>query len=66
MPQTCLRRYGQLNVCLYRNDRGLVVAKGINYSISSDLVIRATKPLVVQISKSLKEDEVPDDWRYFV
>jgi hypothetical protein len=49
----------------------IAVGKGIYHSIKSDLVVGSTGPLgdthmVVQISRSLKPDEFPDDWRYSV
>jgi hypothetical protein len=53
------------------NDNGIAVGEGICHSVKSDLVVGSTGPLrntqvAVQISKSLKPDEFPDDWRYSV
>ena len=57
-------------VSLY-NENGDVVGKGISHSIKSDLVVRNNGPLsdthvVVEISKSLKVDEFPNNWRYSI
>ena len=53
------------------NDNGIVVRERIFHSVKSDLIVKSTGPLratqvAVQISKSLKLDEFPDDWRYYV
>jgi hypothetical protein len=53
------------------NDGGIVVGEGICHSVKSNLVVGSTGPLgnthvAIQISKSLKRDEFPDDWRYSV
>jgi hypothetical protein len=53
------------------NEDGVAVAEGICHSVKSDLVIGTSGPLgkthvVVQISKSMKEGEFSDDWRYSV
>jgi hypothetical protein len=58
--------------CVYlHNDDRIAVGEGICYSIKSNLVVGSTGPLgdtqvAIQISKSLKLDEFPDDWRYSV
>ena len=54
-----------------QNVSGAVVAKGICRNVSSDDVIRSSGPLgdshvAVQISSSLSEIDVPDEWRYSV
>jgi hypothetical protein len=54
-----------------QNSDGIVVGEGICYSVNSDLVVGSTGPLgnthaAVHISRSLKPDEFPDDWRYSV
>ena len=48
---------------------GVHVAQGICYSVSSDVVIGANGPLgdlhvAVQISKTLNNEVVPDEWRH--
>jgi hypothetical protein len=53
------------------NEYGVAVGEGICHSVKSDLVVGSNGPLgdthvVVQILKSLKLDEFPDDWRYSV
>jgi hypothetical protein len=55
---------------LHNND-GIAVGEGICHSVKSDLVVGSTGPLgdmhvAVHISKSLKLDEFPDDWRYSI
>src|SRR5450759_128589 len=55
-------------VSLHNSD-GIALGEGICHSVKSDLVVGSTGPLgdthvVVQISRSLKPDEFPDDWRY--
>jgi hypothetical protein len=57
-------------VSLY-NDNGIAVEEGICHSIKSNLIVGSTGPLgdthvVVQISKSLKPYEFPDNWKYSV
>jgi hypothetical protein len=57
-------------VSLY-NDNGIIVEEGISHRFKSDLVVRSTGPLkdtqiAVQISKRLKVDEFPNDWKYYV
>jgi hypothetical protein len=53
------------------NENGDAVGEGIFHSVKSDLAIRNNRPfsdthVAVQISKSLKVDEFPDNWRYSV
>jgi hypothetical protein len=53
------------------NENRDAMEEGICHRVKSDLVVRNNRPLsdihvAVQISKSLKADEFPDDWRYFV
>jgi hypothetical protein len=53
------------------NCNGIAVGEGICHSVKSDLVLGSTGPLgnthvAVQISRSLKPDEFPDNWRYSV
>ena len=53
------------------NDMGLEVAKGLCQSVNCDMISGATVPLGdthvgVQISMSLSEDDVPDEWRYSI
>jgi hypothetical protein len=55
-------------VSLHNSD-GIVLGEGICHSVKSDLVVGSTGPLgdthvAVQVSRSLKPDEFPDDWRY--
>ena len=55
-------------VSLYNSD-GIALGEGICHSIKSDLVVGSTGPLgdthvAVQILRSLKPDEFPDNWRY--
>ena len=57
-------------VSLHNND-GIAVGEGICHSVKSNLVVGSTGPLgdthvAVQISRSLKPDEFPDDWRYIL
>ena len=57
--------------CMFlHNENGDAVGEGICHSIKSNLVVGNNGPLsdthVVQISKSLKEDEFSDNWRYYV
>ena len=57
-------------VSLYNSD-GIALEEGICHSVRFDLVVESTRPLgdthvVVQISRSLKPNEFPDNWRYFV
>ena len=57
-------------VSLY-NSNGIALEEGICHSVKSDLVVGNTGPLgdihvAVQISRSLKLDELPNDWRYSV
>ena len=57
------------NVITLQNEHGLPVAEGICHNVNSDLVIGSSGPLgdslvMVQISKSLGGEDVPDDWRY--
>ena len=58
--------------CVVRqNVSGAVVAEGICCNVSSDDVIGSSSPLgdshvAVQISSSLSEIDVPDEWRYSV
>jgi hypothetical protein len=60
------------NKCVsLHNCDGIAVGEGICHSVKSDLVLGSTGPLgdmhvAVQISRSLKPDEFPDDWRYSV
>ena len=54
-----------------QNVSGAVVAEGIYRNVSSDDVIGSSGPLgdshvAVQISSSLSEIDVPDEWRYLV
>ena len=56
---------------ILHNPFGTPVARGICVSISSDLVVGSAGPLgdlhvAVQISRSLCESEVPDEWRFSV
>ena len=56
---------------LLHNATGVSVASGIFRNVSSDAVIGSSGPLgdthvTVQISSSLCEDDVPDEWRYSV
>jgi hypothetical protein len=49
------------------NDDGITVGEGICHSVKSSLLVGSTGPLgdtqvAIQISKSLKPDEFPDDW----
>jgi hypothetical protein len=57
-------------VSLHNSD-GTALGEGICHSVKSDLVVGSTGPLgdthvAVQVSRSLKPDEFPDDWRYSV
>ena len=55
--------------CVSLHDtNGIALGEGICHSVKSDLVVGSTGPLgdthvAVQISRSLKPDEFPDDWR---
>jgi hypothetical protein len=49
------------------NDNWIAVAEGICHSVSSELVIGTSRQLgnthvAIQISKSFKEDELPNNW----
>jgi len=62
------RSWVGLCVVLYRND-GHPIAKCICCNVSSNHVVGTSGPLgdthvVVQVSFSLSEEDVPDDWRY--
>src|SRR5450759_762896 len=55
-------------VSLHNSD-GIALGEGICQSVKSDLVVGSTGPLgdthvAVHISRSLKPDEFPDEWRY--
>jgi hypothetical protein len=68
--RVCLDIYGQQNVYLCTIAMELQWVKGF-VSVKSDLVLGSTGPLgdthvVVQISRSLKPDEFPDDWKYSI
>ena len=56
---------------LLHNSDGIALGEGICHSVKSNLVVRNTGLLrdthvAVQISRSLKLDEFPNDWRYSV
>ena len=51
------------------NSNGIALGEGICHNVKSDLVVESTGPLgdihvAVHISRSLKPDEFPDDWKY--
>jgi hypothetical protein len=53
------------------NCDGIAMDEGICHSVKSDLVLGSTGPLgdmhvAVQISRSLKPNKFPDDWKYSV
>ena len=53
------------------NSNSIALEEGICHSVKSDLVVESMGPLgdthvAVQISRSLKLDEFPNDWRYSV
>ena len=54
-----------------QNANGAVVAEGICRNVSSNVVIESCGPLgdshiAVQISSTLSENDVPDEWRYLI
>ena len=65
------RRNWTSKCVVLQNVSSAVVAEGICHNVSSDDVIGSSSPLgdshvAVQISSSLSEIDVPDEWRYSV